>query len=209
MATAVSKYIGGVYVDRSYPGPASAIKAFTPVPVTYQKKAMAFLAKYFFSVHAFDADAPLLPYLQLQRRGFNFFGKPEDIKPQTTIMTLQLGILSQVLHPVTLSRINNSTLYGNTYSVADVMNELTKGIFNEDLKTSVNLYRQNLQTEFVKSAASISNAPGGYDNASKSAALNTLKKVKSLLASSVSPDEQTRAHRISLNFIIDKALAID
>jgi hypothetical protein len=147
--------------------------------------------------------------LQQQRRGFNFFGKPEDIKPQTTIMALQLGILSQLLHPVTLSRINNSSLYGNTYSVADVMNELTKGIFNEDLKTSVNLYRQNLQTEFVKGAASIANAPGGYDNPSKSAALSALKKIKTLLATSVSPDEQTKAHRLSLNFIIDKALVIN
>lgn len=209
MAAAVSRYIGGVYVDRSFAGQQTTTKPFTPVAVEYQKKAMASLNKNIFAVHAFDVDAPLLPYLQQQRRGFNFFGKPEDVKPQTTVVTLQLAVLSELLHPVTLSRINNSTLYGNTYSVASVMNDMVKGIFNEDLKTSVNLYRQNLQTEFVKGTAAIANATAGYDNASKAAALSTLKKVKSLLAGAASPDEQTKAHRTNLNFIIDKALSVN
>ena len=39
-------------------------------------------------------------------------------------------------------------------------------------------------------------------------ALNTLKKIKTLLASAVSPNEQTKAHRTQLNFIIDKALSV-
>jgi len=67
---------------------------------------------------------------------------------------------------------------------------------------------QNLQTEFVKGAAAITSAPGGYDNASKAAALTTLKKVKAMLATAVSSSEQTKAHRTNLNFIIDKALTI-
>ena len=81
-------------------------------------------------------------------------------------------------------------------------------MFDADKNGSVNLYRQNLQTEYVKGAANIANSTVGYDNATKAAAINTLKKIKTLLATAVSPNEQTKAHRIQLNFLIDKALAI-
>ena len=208
MANSVSRYIGGVFVDRSFPEQNSTNKPFTPVSVAYQKKAMDFLAKNLFAPNAFDADAQLFPYLQLQRRGFNFFGGTEDPKPQNTIMALQINVLSALLNPVTAQRYGTSSLYGNTYSVADVMNDLVKAIFDADKNGNVNLYRQNLQTEFVEGAVSIANATKGYDNASKAAALLTLKKIKTLLATAVSPNEQTKAHRAQLSFIIEKALSV-
>ncbi|MFT4015815.1 MAG: zinc-dependent metalloprotease [Agriterribacter sp.] len=210
MANAVSRYIGGVYVDRSFTGQQTTTKPFTPVSADLQKKALALLNKYIFSPATFNTDATLFPYLQMQRRGFNFFGSTEDYKPQSTAQTIQLSLLAQLLHPVTLQRINNSGLYGNTYTTADVMADLNKYIFAEDLKTNVNLYRLNLQTEYVKALSSIATGtvPAAYDNASKSAALSSLKKIKAMLATAVSTNEQTRAHRTNLNFLIDKALAV-
>lgn len=207
MATALSRYIGGVYVDRSFVGQETSATPFTPVPEAYQKQALGLLSKYIFAPDAFDADKAIFPYLQIQRRGFGFMGNNEDFKPQTTFLSLQMSTLVQLLHPSTLSRINNSGLYGNTYSVASVMNDLSDDIFAVDLKTNVNLFRQNLQTEYVKATAAIVAAPGGYDNASKAAALSTLTKLKGQLATAVSTDEQTKAHRIALNFLIDKALS--
>lgn len=210
MAGPVANYIGGVYVDRSFPGQKANVKPFTPVPVDYQKKAMALLSKYIFAPNAFDADAELYPYLQIQRRGFNFFGSPEDPKPQFTVLSIQNSVLSRMLNPITLTRISSSSLYGNTYSVAEVMNDLVTAIFAADLKTNVNLFRQNLQTEFVKGAAGIATgaANTGYDNTSRAAALATLKKVRTQLATATSPNEETKAHRANMIFIIDKALAI-
>lgn len=207
MAAALSRYVGGVYVDRSFVGQKTTTAPFTPVPEAYQKQALGLLAKYVFAPDAFDADKEIFPYLQIQRRGFGFSGNNEDIKPQTTFLSLQMSTLAQLLHPGTLSRINNSGLYGNTYSVASVMSDLSNDIFAADLKGNVNLYRQNLQTEFVKATAAIVAAPGGYDNASKAAALSTLMKVKQQLATATSTDEQTKAHRTALNFLIDKALS--
>ena len=93
-------------------------------------------------------------------------------------------------------------------SVADVMSDLASGIFKADLGGAVNLYRQNLQMEFVKGAIAIVEAKTGYDNATKSAAYNTLRKIKGMLATAVSPNEQTRAHRSMVLFLIDKALSV-
>ncbi|MFT3703463.1 MAG: zinc-dependent metalloprotease [Agriterribacter sp.] len=210
MANAVSRYIGGVYVDRSFAGQNTTAKPFTPVAVDVQKKALALLNKYIFSPGVFNTDAALFPYLQMQRRGFGFFGSTEDYKPQSIAQTIQLSILAQLLHPVTLQRINNSGLYGNAYTTADLTSDLNNYFFNEDLKTNVNLYRLNLQTEYVKALAGIAtgSSPSNYDNASKAAALSSLKKIKALLATAVSTNEQTRAHRTNLNFLIDKALSV-
>jgi len=209
MAQAVSRYVGGVMVDRSFVGQETTTKPFTPVNEAYQKKAMALLAKYVFAPDAFKGDAALFPYLQSQRRGFNFFGNGEDLKAQTIILNMQVGLFAHLMSPNTLTRINNSTLYGNTYSSAEMMNDLTNAVFAADLKTNVNLYRLNLQTEYVKGLAAIVSAPvSPYDNASKASMYNTLKKIKGMLATAVSTDEQTRAHRANLVFLIDKALSV-
>ncbi|SFB95257.1 protein of unknown function [Parapedobacter composti] len=210
MANAISRYIGGVYVDRSFVGQKTDSKPYTPVPLETQKKAMDLLGKYIYAPDAFEVDYPLFPYLQPQRRGFNFFNGTEDYKPQNTFRSLQVNTLSHILHPTTLSRINNSSLYGNEYPVAEVMQDLTGYIFDADLNGSVNLVRQNLQTDYVAALSGILEAKTGYDYASKAAALAALTDVKTkLTGASSGSDIQTTAHRRNLLFLIEKALSVN
>ncbi|RZK48751.1 MAG: DUF5117 domain-containing protein [Pedobacter sp.] len=208
MANALSRYIGGVYVDRSYPGQKPTVAPYTPVPADYQKKALNLINTYVFAPNVVDADKDLYPYLQVQRRGFNFMSGSEDFKPQTTVLSYQTAVLAHLLHPTTLTRISNSALYGNEYALSDVMKDITNGIFAADLNGSVNIYRQNLQTEYVKALGSILNAPGAtYDNASKGVALSTLNSIKSQLKSNIG-DGNTKAHREGLVYLIEKATVI-
>jgi len=208
MISAVSRYIGGVYVDRSFPEQKSSNKPFTPVALSTQKKAMEVLTKYVFAPNAFDADVQVFPYLQPQRRGFNQSGSGDDFKVTGNILNQQVnGALTHVLHPATLQRITNSRLYGNQYSVADVMNDLSNGIFAADLKTNVNVYRQYLQTAFVKALTSIIDPRMSfYDDVSKAGALNALKKIRTQMTTAISPAEETKAHRGNIVFIINNAL---
>jgi hypothetical protein len=212
MIAVISRYVGGVYVDRSYVGQNTTAKPFTPVSKTEQKRAIAMLNKYAFAPNAFDADIPLYPYLQLQRRGFEFFSGTEDPKLNSIYLSLQTdAALSHLLHPTTLQRISNTSLYGNTYSVAEVMTDLTNGIFKADLAGKVNMQRQYLQTYFVEQAANIANintTKDAYDDISKAAARQTLKRIKSMLTTATSSDESTKAHRGNLIFLIDTALVI-
>jgi hypothetical protein len=46
----------------------------------------------------------------------------------------------------------------------------------------------------------------GIDDVSKAAALYTLKKIKTQLATAVSGNEETRAHRANLLFLIENGL---
>ncbi|MCW3117459.1 MAG: Matrixin [Chitinophagaceae bacterium] len=207
MIAVVSRYIGGVYIDRSYPEQAPSDKPYTPVPLATQKKAMTLLIKYVFAPGAFDSDSPLFPYLQLQRRGFNQNFSGDDYKITTLVLNNQMAAISHILSAATLQRLTNSRLYGNQYSAADVLNDLVKGIFEADLHGNVNVYRQYLQTTFVEAAASIMDPKfPGYDDIAKAAALYTLKKLKPQLTTAVSTNEETKAHRANLLFLINNAL---
>lgn len=210
VANALSRYIGGVYVDRSFVGQNAEVTPFTPVTEADQKRALALLNTYIYAPDAFDADAELYPYLQQQRRGFNFMSGTEDFKVQTTYMGVQLNTLAHILHPATLMRMSNSAMYGNTYSVAAMMEDLTGYVFDADMGSNVNLVRQNLQTEYVKAATRIVGSETGYDNVSRASALYTLRNVRGKLAQSLSAgDTQTQAHRANLVFLIDKALSVN
>lgn len=215
MISAVSRYVGGVMVERNYVGQTASAndKPFTPVPLSQQKKAIEVLNKYVFAPDAFKSDEPNYPYLQQTRRGFNFFSASEDPKLNSMYLGLQTnGALSHILHPSTLLRISNSSAYGNTYSVASVMNDLTSGIFNADISGKVNTQRQYLQNYFVKqmgAIADIKTPTSAYDDIAKGAARQALKSLKSKLSTAVSPDDATRAHRTGLIANIDKALAIN
>lgn len=207
MISAVSRYVGGIYIDRSTPDQHSGNKPYTPVPLATQKKAIDILSKYVFAPNAFEADSQVFPYLQPQRRGFNQNGSGDDYRITSVVLNQQGAAVAHILHPATLQRITNSRLYGNQYSVADVMNDLLKACFDADLKGNVNVYRQYLQTAFVKQAASIMDPKSmGYDDVARAAALNTLKKLKIQLAGAVSTNEETKAHRGNLVFLINNAL---
>ena len=208
MIAATSRYIGGIYVDRSTPDQKSATKPYTPVPLAIQKKAMNTLGKYVFAPNAYEADAQVFPYLQLQRRGFNQ-GRGEDFKATANLNALSTTALEQILHPNTLQRITNTRLYGNEYSVADVMSDLVKQIFEADINTNVNVYRQYLQGSFVKGAGQLLADNSPLDNVSKSATYYTLKKLRTKIANAVSTNEETKAHRAALLFSIDKVLKVD
>ena len=201
----MSRYIGGVYIDRHMQGN----QAYTPVPLSEQKRAMNALSQYLFSPKAFDAANGLYQNLQSQRRGFNFFGAPDDPKIHDRVLMIQSMVIDHILAPTTLKRITDSRLYGNKYSVVDVMTDITNACFKDDLTGNVNTFRQNLQVEYVKDLSSIAsfNKPNGaYDNIAKSAAIGQLKTIKQMM-SLPAANAEVKAHREHILLIIDEAFS--
>ncbi len=201
----VSRFIGGVYVDRSMAGQDTQTKPYTPVAYTDQKRAMNTLTKYVFAPNAYDAPSDLFNYLAMQRRGFNFFSGPEDPKLHARVLASQKDVLSHILHQNTLQRISDSELYGNKYKLAEYMTDLNNAIFKADAYKSVNSFRQNLQLEYVKRLINIIDEKSNYTNMAKSMALYNLKAVRKIAAGSYG-DTATKAHRQHVAFIIDQAL---
>lgn len=204
-AAATSRYIGGVYVNRNMDGK----PAYTPVSFADQKRAMAALNQYLFSPKAMDASASLYNNLQMQRRGFNFFGTPDDPKIHDRILAIQSAVIDHLLAASTLERITDSRLYGNKYSAADMLTDLTNACFREDLAGNVNTFRQNLQVEYVKDLCqiiSLEKPSSSYDNVAKSAVIGQLKTIRQLV-SAPGINAEMKAHREHILLLIDHALA--
>jgi hypothetical protein len=99
-------------------------------------------------------------------------------------------------------------LYGNQYSLGDLFNELTDGVFKADMGGKVNGFRQNLQVEYVTKLIEIAGLGGrvsNYDAASQAQALAQLNKLNAQLKAA-GGDAETKAHREFLRFKMEQAM---
>ena len=205
-ANIISRYIGGVYVNRAVAGQEGGKQPYTPVSYEDQKRAMNALKRYVFAPNAFDAPNDLYNYLAMQRRGFNFFSGTEDPKIHAQVLIYQKNVLNHILHYNTLQRITDSELYGNTYSLSTFMTDLNHAIFKADIYSSVNSFRQNLQLEYTNMLIDMITGKqrSRYTNNAKSMALYNLKAVRTMTAPS--GNISSRAHKQHLRTLIDNAL---
>ncbi|MCC5925182.1 MAG: zinc-dependent metalloprotease [Bacteroidetes bacterium] len=204
-----SRFIGGVYIDRAKHGQPGATQPYTPVSLADQKRALASIRENLFAPSAFQSSHEVYNYLQRQRRGFNFFTTTEDPKIHDLALNMQRGVLAHIMHPVVLKRMTDSRLYGNEYSVAEFMGDLTDAVFMADIRTNVNTFRQNLQVDYVTRLASVlreGNNP--YDTVARSAALYNLENIKRMMENRSRGNAETRAHTLHILRIVNTALEV-
>ena len=201
----ISRYIGGIYLDRSMHGQKNKKDPYIPVPEGEQKWAMTLLNSYLFSPDAFDTSEDLYRHLQPQRRGWS---GTQDPKIHDMYLGMQKDILNHLLHPKVLKRISDAEFYGNKYSSSQMIGDLTVACFSADAGANVNSIRRNLQTEYTRRLINVVNGKGrsNYDHSSVSLAFENLEKIKKYASRYNGVNESTKAHRKHLIYIIDKAL---
>jgi hypothetical protein len=196
-----------VYRDRAFAGQEGRTMPFIPVEVEKQHEAMNSLNQYLFAPDAFDSSHDVYSYLQIQRRGFNFFSSTEDPKIHDQVLSMQSNVLAHLLHPTTMQRITDSRMYGNTYNVAEVVGDLTSAIFDADAAGNVNTFRQNLQIEYVTGLIAILGSDD-HDRIAKSAALYNLQNIRDMMESKGNVNTESRAHAAHVILAINKALDV-
>lgn len=201
----MSRYIGGVHKDRAFVGQEGGTMPFIPVDVEKQQVAMNSLSEHLFAPDAFDGSHDVYNYLQIQRRGFNFFGSSEDPKIHDQVLAMQSSVLAHLLHPSTMERITDSRTYGNTYNVSEVVGDLTSAIFDADASGNVNTFRQNLQIQYVNELIAVIGSDD-HDQIAKSAALYNLQNIRDMMESKGNVNTESRAHAAHVILAIDKAL---
>jgi hypothetical protein len=202
-----SRYIGGVYVERGTTDQFKDRTPLTPTPLETQVQAMELIGEYFFAPDAFNTEMALLPYLQPQRRGFDFFGSSEDPKILDNIEGVQRRILRHLLHPSVLTRIENTMLYGNEYSLDDVVEDISRQIVFGDLRGDINSHRQRLQNMYIEMLIDIMiNEEGYYSTSSQSVAYQNLRNIQSWMTLSGGGDASSKRHRQYVKDILRYAL---
>ena len=200
----ISRYIGGVYVNRSTPSQESKLTPYEPTPAEIQKQAMNILAEYAFSPRSFPVSAEVIKLLQKERRGFDLQKEHEDPQIHRRILSIQGAILRHLLDGWVLYRLSDTSLYGNKYTPNLMLNDLTEAIFLEDANSSVTSMRQNLQTFYVRRLLMILSLDY-YDQISAAAAYNSLRKIQKIVQRK-GKDPATDAHRQFITWIIESGL---
>jgi hypothetical protein len=207
-AAVASRFVGGIYVDRAMVNQPGARDPLTPVSLEDQQRAMQLLRQAVFAPDAYAQLNVAANRMLAQRRGFDHQSTTEDPKLHQLALGIQREVLSHLLHPRVLTRLTDSAIYGNEYSVADMLVDLTDAIFADDIGGEVNTFRQNLQLDYVDRLLRIVDAGGNgdYDHVSKSMALNRLRWIEEALSRNRRSSLETAAHREHVLYRISRGL---
>ena len=203
----ISRYIGGIYVNREFVGQPTNGLPLSPIPYDEQKRAMQAIIEYAFSKNAFNFQEKIYNYLQMQRRGYEFRKETEDPKIHDRYLNIQKGILSQLLNESVLQRLVDTKMYGNKYTINTMLKDMTNGIFMEDLGAAVSTIRQNLQQEYVKKLLTIVDEKSAYSNVAKGAAYGEIERILGWMDTPYPSDNASKSHRSYIAFTIKNALS--
>lgn len=201
----MTRQIGGIRYHRARPDQLDGAP-LQPVAREDQEAALSALRTYAFGPEAFSAEAEVYAYLQDQRRGFGYFGAPEDPKIHARVLTAQKRALDHLLHPRVLQRMIDAAAYGNEYALDRYLDDLKAAIFEDDLNGSVNTFRQQLQSEFTRRLIAVYEDEKRYDPIARAQAFYVLTQLKRELLSAPRADGMTTAHRAHVVHLIERSL---
>ena len=122
-------------------------------------------------------------------------------------------MLTHLLHPNTLQRLTDTQTYGGQYSVYEMLDTLTEGVFASDLASNVNSYRQNLQVEYVQMLTAAMGSEANGHNV-RSAIFGQLRALAQAMETKIGSADfmalngATRAHSHYIEYHLGKALAV-
>ena len=127
------------------------------------------------------------------------------------VLATQKSVLDHLMNPVVLKRITDTELYGNSYTLSEMMGDLSEAIFADDARDDVNTFRQNLQMEYVNRLAGMVRGDGrkAYHTPAQSLALYQLTNIQDLLEKRRGGNTATQAHTQHLLLTIERALSDD
>ncbi|MBD3232856.1 MAG: DUF5117 domain-containing protein [candidate division Zixibacteria bacterium] len=218
-AANVSKYIGGIYMERDHIGTPNGELPLIPVSSVRQREAMQFLGEYIFDADEFVFTTQLLKKLQPERMP-DFTGIPYtivrlDYPVHNVVLAIQQNALNQLYNPIRLQRLIDIPLYYDAEEYAFTIEELFSGvrgmIWSEvEIAKDVNSFRRNLQRAHLNRIVDIVLGKNKlYPEDARTLAWVDLRELKHGIKSALnsrSIDTMTRGHLEESLARIDAAL---
>ncbi len=160
-----SRYVGGVYVNRSHKADADAAAPFVVVDPKKQREALDLLEQEVFSDKPFQFPPDMYNHLTASR--WSHWGMEPPLRPDypvhEVISLWQSRILDQLMSSLTLERLHDTELKvpadQEAFTTAELINRLTKMVYSEldtlqggeytNRKPAISSLRRNLQRDFL------------------------------------------------------------
>ena len=201
---AVSRQIGGVYVTKLVNGQ-DEFDAYDPVPYEKQKEAMELINTKFLANGAWDFDPEILRNLQREKRAAGSYRRDSNEDPQLhdMVIGMQGRVLAHILNPTVMTRLVDSSEYGNEYLPGEVLDDLFNGIFVKG--ETPDTYKRNLQSLYVDGLLEVFSDDSRYDELAKAAVFDSIMNIQKFTRSPVR-DAETKKHFGFINWKLSKFL---
>ncbi len=160
----LTKEIGGMYHVRDHKGDPNGRVPFTLVPESRQREVMQLIIDQAFDGDSFPVEAEVLNKMAPNRYSDwsrSSYSGTVDFPIHESVLSLQSSLLSQLMDNGRMARMvnNEARATGGTYTVAEMMQELTGAIWSEvmDGSQNANSFRRNLQRNYVGRLAGMMN----------------------------------------------------
>ena len=196
----VAGQVGGVYVTRLVNGQ-DDVNAYEPVPYEKQKAAMDLITSEFLANGVWDFDPTIIKNLQREKRATGYGGGGnEDPQLHEFVLRMQTRVLASLLHPAVMTRLVDSSEYGNTYLPDEVLSDLFNSMFVAG--ETPDTYKRNLQSFYVDALISVFDEKSEYDDIAKAAVFASLQEInKFTRTNSRKPD--VKNHYLYLNWKVN------
>ncbi|HZZ29424.1 MAG TPA: zinc-dependent metalloprotease [Pirellulales bacterium] len=221
-----SRYVGGVYVNRSHKGDKDAAVPYVVVDPKKQREALDMVAQEVFNDKPFQFPPDLYNHLSASR--WDHWGAEVPLRndyPVHEVISLWQGrILDQLLSSLTLDRLHDSELKipadQEAFTAPDLLDGLTKAIFSEldtlqggdftNRKPAISSLRRNLQRQYLTRLSNLAMGNTSSPADCQTVAFAELKalqdRMNKLLASNVKLDDYSRDHLTESSARIGKVL---
>jgi hypothetical protein len=216
-ATLTAKYVGGVYYVRDFAG--TSHLPLTPVSPDKQRAALNLIATGIFAADSFRFKPEFLrsmgiDYLNISSSSGQATRFNPDFSLRSRVLTLQTGVLNQLLSDTVLARLLDSEIKVDKAGQALTLNELfaaLRGSIWSELKAggSIPGPRRDLQREHLRRIATVLIRPAASTPADATAlfreeAKQLAAQIK-VAAGSGNRDKETRAHLVEAAGTLDEA----
>ena len=184
----VSKYIGGEMETPKTIEQSGVV--YEPVSKESQKEAMKFLEDNIFTT----------PTWLIKKQVFEKTGKT----PVSTIDDLQTGVLSRILSPMVLQKMNQmETIDPKTYTLVELFSDLNNSIIRKD---NPDVYGRNLQRNYVEHQIRLVSSRSNDKSDVAAIVRGNLNSIKKELAGRSASDSVVKYHYEDLVYRIEKTL---
>lgn len=177
-ARIVSRFVGGLYINRDHKGDPDARQPMTPVEADRQREALNWVIDNTFFDEAYGLDPELLRYLATDKfNHWDNYGESPELPIHEMVMSLQVGALWSVMNPSTLTRVYDNEMLvpadEDTLTLPEVINTVSEAVWKEVLDDTVSRrytnrqpmissLRRNLQRQYLSHLVDLSQLYGTY-----------------------------------------------